>query len=228
MAKATQLNTKLALLGALSLMGIAASAPAVTIDLAEYAFNRDGVVMNGSFPGGVNAAGFDSTTGLGTVMDTFAGAGYCYVALFVDHEIDEAVNTFFNELGFAHGTPAAGQTWEIDEPGWGLGDIYDNFLASALDNTVLNGAGPGPEDISMALGWAFVLGANQRALVNFHLSNIAPTSGFYLEQNDPDSGASIYFSSGLDIVTIGAPDGGSMMAMLTMALAGLAGLRRRL
>src|SRR5690606_5502539 len=36
---------------------------------------------------------------------------------FLDVEIDEAINTFFNEYGEVEGVPAPGQGFEIDEPG---------------------------------------------------------------------------------------------------------------
>jgi len=126
---------------------------------------------------------------------TINSPGSHYIAAFVDPEIDEADNTFFNESGFVSGAPAAGQTWEIDEPGWVFGDIYDNFLAGTLDNTN-SIAG---DDVSMALGWSFVLTPTEVAHISFTLAQTAPAGGFYLIQSDPDSQANLYFSSGLNI-----------------------------
>lgn len=50
--------------------------------------------------------------------------------------------------------------------------------------------------------WIFTVDAGFPAIVEFNLSNVAPLSGFYLEHNDPDSAASVYFSSELEIVPV--------------------------
>ena len=57
-------------------------------------------------PLGGSQTGLDAN-GLGTVTVNVSGAGSHYVSLFVDHEIDEEDNTFFNEIGAATGAPAA-------------------------------------------------------------------------------------------------------------------------
>ena len=87
-------------------------------------------------PGNWSFALFDTATGLGTATATVTGAGIHNVLFFLDIEIDEAINTFFNEFGSVIGAPGAGLSWEIDEPGFGgFGDIYANFVAGALDST---------------------------------------------------------------------------------------------
>jgi len=207
---------------ALILVGFVAAPAPATIDLFEYAFNIDGAVSNITLgdpvPAEVNVGGFDDVTGLGSITVTLSGASMHYVGLFVDHEIDEAINTYFNEFGSAIGAPAAGQAWEIDEPGYVFGDIYNHLTSSALDNTnaINPGNFPDGEDVSMAMAWAF----SESAVVSFRLSGTAPTSGFYLSQTDPDSDATIYFSSSL------RPDGGDVPEPATMLLlsSGLLGL----
>jgi len=76
---------------------------------------------------GVGDSGFNYTTGLGVLSITLTGSGAHYVGLFVDHEIDEPLNTFFNENGNVGGTGAAGQSWEIDEPGYVFGNIFSKL-----------------------------------------------------------------------------------------------------
>jgi hypothetical protein len=192
-------------------------ASAATIDLAEYGFNLNGAITTPSdaLPGYINDSGFNWTTGLGNITATVTGAGnYSFIAYF-DHEIDEATTTVFNEYGVG-GTPVAGQSWEIDEPGWTYGDIYDNFLAGSLDNT--NGVPfSSPDDVSMALGYNFTLTAGQTATIAFYLNTTAPTSGFYLQQTDPDSGVNIYFSSNLNITggNTSVPEPSMLMLMLS-------------
>ena len=157
-------------------------------------------------------------------MFTITGAGNHTGILFVDLEIDEVANTFFNEYGDTNGTPGASQTWEIDEPGYVFGDIYDNFVLGTLDNSNAIPSGL-PDDVSMALGYEnFSLAAGETASISFLISETAPLSGFYLSQIDPDSDAAVYFSSSF---RIGGgqepviPEPGTLVLMLTgLALTG--------
>lgn len=203
------MKTFTGLLCALVIMTLPAQGAA--INLFDWGFNIDGTTWCGagpcdndstnqpwSLPPAINVGAFDFTTGLGTVEVTIGGAGAHYVDFFVDHEIDELVNTFFNEFGATTGAADAGQSWEIDEPGFVFGDIFSNLLGSTLDNG--NGVPAGSEDdVSMAMGWDFSLLDGETAVMQFLISENAPISGFYLTQTDPDSGASIYFSSSLNV-----------------------------
>jgi hypothetical protein len=206
-----------------------ASAAAVT--LFEYAFNIDGQVANITqgdvVPLGANLAAFDTSTGIGKITLSLSGSGTHSVSLFLDHDIDEAINTSFNESGRATGTPAAGQSWEIDEPGIVFGDIYNNFKLGALDDSNALPAGA-EDDVSMAMGWSFVLGAGQQAVIDFSVSPNAPSGGFYLSQVDADSNASLHMWSGLTILDQdqNVPEPASWM-LVAPALAGLMVLRRR-
>ena len=202
------------------LLAASAHQSTAAVSLFEAWSNVDGVLVDQTA-----SASFDAF-GLGTLTFTVTGAGVHYVSLFVDHEIDEETNTFFNEVGSKSGTPSAGQSWEIDEPGFSGGDIYTNFAGSLLDNA--NGL-VGPEDVSMALGSSMILSATEEATVSFTLSETVPTGGFYLTHTDPDSQKSIYFSSKTTIEDGGThvPDGGGTLIMLSGALAAMAATLRR-
>ncbi|MGR9052539.1 MAG: hypothetical protein ACU84J_07815 [Gammaproteobacteria bacterium] len=153
-------------------------------------------------PGEVDVNGFDDFTGLGTVSNHFNSPGAYNISIFFDHEVDETTNTFFNETGTVTGTPVVGQSWEIDEPGFNSGDIYDNFRSNQLDNQIgvsIYGNTAFPDDVSVALGWEFQLLVGQSADLDFLVSLIQPASGFYLTQTDSDSNQSIYFNSSLRI-----------------------------
>lgn len=202
----------------LLLVCAAPTASAATITLFDFGFNVDGDIFAMSFPATSDKSGFDETTGLGTVILTVTGVGAHNVIGFFDHEIDEDINTFFNEYGIG-GTPAAGQSWEIDEPGWVYGDIYDNFLAGALDNS--NGVpDTAPDDVSMAMGWNFFLNAGETANIIFNISTTQPRP-FFLTQVDPDSQVSIFLSSRTVVTGGGGQPGVPEPSTVVLLISGL-------
>jgi hypothetical protein len=173
-------------------------------ELFDWAYLIDGTtyeqVLGDSMPveGTLNAAG------LGTLSwETNMAGTHTFIAFF-DHQFDPATNTYYNEFGSAMGTPATGQSWEIDEPGWVFGDIYGNTLAGSLDTT---NAVPwdSPDDVSWALGWDFALSDGDTVVISLLLSDITPNSGFYLSHTDPESSETIYFSSSLSVSTPAVP-----------------------
>ena len=200
----------------------AAGPPAPVISLYDYGVNIDSVVTKP-----LAVPGLDLTTGLGVASFTVSGAGSHYVSLFVDHEIDEAINTYYNEYGSQSGSISTGLSWEIDEPGYTFGDLKTNFSLGALDG--LNGVpSTTPDDVSMAIGWSFSLGVGETAKVTFNLSQTDPGGVFYLKQTDPDSSApaDIYFSSNLKIEGGGTsvPEPGTLL-LVGSGLVGLVGLK---
>jgi len=220
-------------------------AQAAVIDLFERAFKVDNVFTapTDPLPSGISSAGFDFGTGLGTFRVSVAGSGAHYVAGFFDLEIVEINNSFFNESGAANGTPAAGQTWEIDEPGFGIpdgaggvqytGDIFGNVQAGALDNRVFfdainNQSFSDPDDVAMALAYAFTLAAGEQALIDFIISDMLPVAvpDFYLSQTDSDSDVTAYLYSTLTISAIPTPEPGTLL-LISLALVGVGCARRR-
>mgnify|MGYP000212262166 CR=1 FL=1 len=214
-------NKIAALIGVLWLTGLGSS-PAAVIRLWEIAFNIDGALYNPNLgdpvPAAVEASGFDWTTGLGSLTVAVAGTGNHYLGAFFDHDIGNTPN-----YATVNGTPAAGQSWEADEPGYVFGNIYPHLAASALDNQ--NAAPPDrPFDTSLALGWSFFLDAGQSALLTLALSPDEPQGGFYLAQSDSDSDGptTLFLSGGLQIQGAPIPDNGRSLMLLGGAVLALA------
>ena len=228
---------RLGTLPVLALLLIAWSPAQADVSLFDWGFSDDGTTYckraidgcdnTNTLPAGMDASGFDFSTGLGSLSMTITGVGPHSMIAYFDHEIDEAINTFFNELGSTSGAAAAGQSWEIDEPGFfePVGDIFDNFVAGMLDNTV--GFPEDPNDVAMAMGFDFDLLEDETALVEFFLSTEAPDVDFYLAQTDPDSQLTIYFWGELTIRGPGGdvPEPGTL-GLLGLGLLGLVGTRR--
>jgi len=213
----------------------AATASATNYTLFEWALNVNGTLY-GNYEDGSSLADvfdvslFNEGTNLGTLYFEFSPgvAGTYSILGFFDYEIDEALNTFFNEAGNVAGVASIGQSWEVDEPGYIFGDIYDNFALGSLDNTnaVPEDGFPNTEDVSVAFGWDFNLAADETATVGFTVSETAPTDGLFLIQHDPDSDATLYFSSTLEVEGGGEPEvpipaAGILFGSGLMALIGL-------
>jgi hypothetical protein len=180
-----------------------------SIRLSDWAFNVSGTLYQHDVSGVTNDfsilppyfdySGFDQSTGLGNIVVTYTPGpdGDYYFIGFFDHDISIFDNGWTNEYGNTQGIPTPGQSWEIDEPGWVFGDIYDHVLAGALDNS--NSIPPGsPEDVSMAMGWNFHLVMNQSAVLTLHVTqdpSAIPPNVLYLQQVDPDSNEMIYLFS---------------------------------
>lgn len=127
---------------------------------------------------------------------------------FLDAEIDQASNTFFNEYGVAAGSPGSGiwdsdpDLWQISEPGFLDGTLYGNLLVGILDNTNAVPASL-PDDVSMALGFRIGdLKPGQARSVRVLISEDADVLGSLAlihRDADSNSGTFITFSGQADV-----------------------------
>ena len=103
-------------------------------------------------------------------------------------EIDESINTFFNELAAVNGVLAAGQNFEADEPGFLFGDIFTNLQNGQLDGT---NAFPPSDDVSMAISFDIaLLAAGDSVVFEYLVSEDGDTLGtFSMTQSDTDPGS---------------------------------------
>jgi len=217
------------------------------VDLQEWGFNINGTIFDnlngntvGDLPAYVNTSGFDFITGLGTVKVTLSAPGTYAVAAMFDHEMNQNINGFTEELASQKGYRASGQSFQMETPG----DVYNWFSAftsvNPLENAVEFGPaedGSGnpiqdPNDQSMALGQIFDLAAGQTGVLTFTVGTVAPGSGMYLEQfdvgfagsgipgDDSADPGSIYFSSNFTTGSTSVPE----PATLILLLVGLASI----
>jgi hypothetical protein len=113
-------------------------------------------------------------------------AGLTFLSYF-DGEIDETLNTFYNEFATTSGALAIGENYEVDEPGYVFGDIFANAQAGTLDGTNALPAGS-PDDVAMSLSFAIgLLSPGQTARFEILLSEDGDTlGGFAIHQTDVD------------------------------------------
>jgi hypothetical protein len=203
-------------------------ASADTLELWDWAanVNQSLYYWGDTLPAEFNTAGFDFDTGLGTITATFTVPDSYALILWLDHDVKGLNNGYDNELGGQFGAPPAGLSWEVDEPGYSVGDVFFNVEAGALDNALYGG----PDDISMALGWNFELASGFTAVVTFRVTELVPTSAFYLHQLDPPTQQNLFFTTSLVQIPSDqeppVPEPGTLV-LFGSALAGLARFSRR-
>jgi hypothetical protein len=184
-----------------------------------------------SFGYGLSADGTDLTLAYSFTNNTGSPLSNVRFFSFLDAEIDEPVNTFFNEFGELGGSSADAaeedaDQWEIDEPGFVFGDIYSNLLAGALDGTNAVPAGSF-DDVSMGLG--FFLGpidpggsVSIRILLSEDFSTLGSLSLTQRDRNSLDT--AITLSGRVASAAVSEP--GTLALLATFALLSLLGRRR--
>ena len=122
-----------------------------------------------------------------SIERTGAATGNVQFVSYVDAQIDDFVNTYFNESASTSGVLAAGQAFEIDEP-YFVGDILDNVLSGTLDSTNAFDTVLAEDDVAMALSFDLgPLDTGDLAIVEIMLSEDGDGIGSWLmTQSDLD------------------------------------------
>ena len=214
------------------LVGSVTLAPAghssTMIGLADWCFNINGNTNTfcngaGSLPTG---SGFDTTLEpddnlLGSVTFTLGSGAAQFVSAYMDYDVDVATLGAFDDVGSASGPAPVNYSYELDDPN--VGDIFSDFADNALTNTNNVGTGAPPPTPCCDVAWAISLNnINTPGAVTITVSTTQPTSGFYLQQTNNDTGDTIYLSESFATT----PEPGTW-GMSLIGLAGFLAWRRR-
>lgn len=173
---------------------------------------------------------------MGTVNWTFtnntgAALDDTWFFVFLDAEIDQAINTFFNESGEMLSVIGAGasdifaDSWEIDEPGYVFGDIYDNLLAGVLDNSN-NVAAGAEDDVSLALGFNLgSLGMGDTVFVDMLIGRLLQEGLCHVDDDSADSFCWNGTATVVPSEPVAVPEPGTLLLLVTGLF--FAGLARR-
>jgi len=196
--------------------------------LGDWSAYIDGSTFNPPpLPASVNAAGFDFTTGLGTLVFSYNAAGPHAAGVYLYPYYDGGFGDVSDAYGTAVGSSLTGASYQFGWPGVPDGSnltVFDRFSANTLDGSNTVGAYSAPPNacctLALALIQAFSLGSGETATVTFTANSSQPGSGFYLQATDHDSNANYYLTESL---TIHSPGGEVPEPGFWLPLAGCAG-----
>ena len=154
---------------------------------------------------------------LGTAVITLAPGTYNVFAIF-DFEIGG--DGKMNEFATVFGSLPIGQVYAVDSSGASgstPGQLYSQFAGGTLSNTnyvpeCTSGSCP---DVAVSLGYTnLVVPDGQTATINFVVSDTPPSSGFYIQQGQTGTGATINYSSNVTLTPGGGSDIGGFEAAM--------------
>lgn len=208
-----------------TLGGTSLSDTRIGVGGSEFAANGFAVSFGDGLNGdnlGTLSYSITNNTGMDLVDAMFFG--------YLDADLDETLNSFFNEIGDASGLALGGgagdmlaDAFEIDEPGFAGGDIFANLLAGMLANDNAVGAG-NPDDVALALG--FELGtwaAGQTLTATFDIS-LTDNGGLF--HYDPDSDFGFFFNGSAGLSTVSTVSEPGILGLVGVGLILLLGSRR--
>lgn len=196
---------------------------AYDIQLNDPASTLDGFGFSSSFENNLNDHNLGTLT-WSITNNTGSSINGLEVFGYWNADIDFATNTFHNEHAEYVGNTGA-SSYEIDEPGYVFGDIYDNLLDGELDNMNSVDASH-PEDVSFALG--FFLGdiaIGESFLVTLEVSE-SDIGG--IQHFDPDSDYSYFFNMSAEVITTASVSEPSSLSLILAGMFSLLFIRRKI
>ena len=156
------------------------------------------------------------------------GSGVYNVLAYYDYNL--ASSGSISEFATVAGAPGVDDSYQIDDPANSLFSAFASAVLSNTNNVETAGGLPNPCcDVAVTQGFVnYTVPAGKLAEITFSVSDLVPSSGWYIIQTDSDSGATIYFTQTASLSDVPAvvpePRAGPLFLG---ALAGLAGWRRR-
>jgi hypothetical protein len=188
-------------------------------------------------PPNVNDSSFNFFTGRGALLITFttpgAHTGGVYFYNFYDPGDGIDHSTAYASV---NGALPAGVSYQMDWPGIlnpnAPPTVFDNFAANTLPNTNGVPAASAPPtaccSVAMALIQSFTLNAGETGVLLFSVTSSTPSPGlFYLQETDSESGASLYVTQDLRIITGEVPEPASIWLLATVCAGALYAVRKR-
>jgi hypothetical protein len=193
-----------------------------------------------SLPANVNGSGFDFTLGtlsgpnnntFGSIVITLGPGNGQYALAYMDYDLNFDAEGSYTDVGSVSGTPHAGVSYELDDPG--ASNIFSDFATNALTDTNNLGTPGTPANPCCDVSWALGVGGlsvapGQMATITFTVGTSPPAGGFYLQQSNEYDSETIYLS---ETTTVSPPPSSvpepSTLAILGTAIFGLALGRRR-
>ena len=187
----------------------------------------------GSGSGTINLGGLDRTLSpasntLGTVTITLGPGANQSVALYADYDVSYSSYLSFDDSASTSGARPAGTSFSVNNPN--TSSLFSDFAGNppTLDN--LNwlpvGSASGPPNECCDVAFALALGninvlAGGSATATFAVTGIAPLSGFYIQQTNSDTQASIYLQGSVNVQNPGT--GGAVPEPSTLGMVLLSG-----
>lgn len=200
------------------------SAFANTVALPDWCFNQNGDISASCNGAGAAPAGFDATfspNNLGTATFTLNPGEY--VAVWLDYDVNFATDGSFQDQGSVVGSLPAGWSYELDDPST---NIFSDFASNALTNMNNVAVGSGAPNVCCDVSWALAIsGVAAPTPVKFLISDVAPATGFYLQQNNINTGEAIYLSATVGSMNGTVPEPSTLL--LVAVGGGLLAWRRR-
>jgi hypothetical protein len=208
---------------AMMLLLVPAFASAAGWTLGDWSANIDGATYNPpALPGSAGSL-FDFNAGLGSLVFDFNTSVSHIVGVYLYEYYDSGFGDVSDAYASAFGTVPSGlMSYQLGWPGVpdGSGNtVYDNFAANSLDATNTVGTYLGPPtaccSVAMAEIYSFTLDPNYTGQVTFTTTVDKPTSGFYLQLTDNDSGNNMYLTESYVATPTGTqvPEPGFMLLL---------------